>query len=259
MKLKRKYTYRPDLPDQRDHYFSPAPADVAAPLPPSVDLRTAMTPIEDQGELGSCTANAAVALAEYQDRKVDGRYSNYSRLFVYYNERVIEGTVGQDSGAQIRDAIKAMAKYGVCLEAEWPYKIAKFKVKPTAAMYKSGAKRKALEYARVNQVQHDICSALVQGFPVEIGFTVYESFESAAVAKSGIVPMPGRAEQVLGGHAVVIVGYDVSTPEAAVVICRNSWGPKWGMKGYFTMPMAYVLNGDLAEDFWIVREFGGIK
>jgi C1A family cysteine protease len=252
-KVKRKYTYRPDLPDQRDHYF--AAVDPAA-LPPRVDLTLGMSKVEDQGQLGSCTANAAVALAEYQDRKSDGHYRNYSRLFVYYNERVLEGTVGQDSGASIRDAIRSMAKCGVCLETEWPYAIAKFKAKPPAAAFKSGAKRKALEYARVNQAQADICSALAAGFPVEIGFTVYESFESAVVAKTGIVPMPGRDEQALGGHAVVIVGYDVA---AKTVTCRNSWGSGWGMKGYFTMPFDYVLNPDLAEDFWVVRQFQGIK
>lgn len=253
--MKRRYTYRPDLPDQRDHYFVPRSLPEAG-LPAVVDLRGAMSKVEDQGQLGSCTANAAVALVEYLDRRGDGHYRNYSRLFVYYFERVLEGTVGQDAGAFIRDAVKALAKYGVCYETEWPYAVGKFRVKPSAAALRSAATRKAVEYARVNQAAPDLCDALAQGLPVEFGFTVYTSFESAEVARTGVVPLPGKAEAALGGHAVVIVGYDAA---AQTFLCRNSWGAGWGQAGYFTLPFAYVLDGDLAEDFWVVRRVAQVK
>lgn len=248
----RKYTYRPDLPDKRDHYFRPA----LAAYPRFMDLRSSMTKIEDQGDLGSCTANAAVALAEYLDFRKDRRYRNCSRLFVYYNERVLEGTVGQDSGAYIRDAIKAMAKWGLCTETAWPYAINKFRARPPAACFTAAAKHKALDYQRVNQTLDELCSAIAEGFPVEFGFSVYESFETDAVARTGMVPVPQAGEALLGGHAVAIAGYDL---DHGLFICRNSWGRDWGAKGYFYMPVNYVLDGDLAEDFWIVRQFQGIK
>jgi len=247
--VKRKYTYKPDLPDQRDHYFTPNPSVIA---PPRVDLRSEMTPVEDQGNLGSCTANAVVGLIEHVDKvAANPHYQNYSRFFVYYNERRLEGTISQDSGAYIRDAIKAMAKWGVCPELLWPYKI-----KPGAALYRDAAKRKALEYLRVNQVHSEIQSALAEGFPVQIGFSVYESFESPEVARTGTVPMPKTTEQLLGGHSVVLVGYNTID---GTYLARNSWGRDWGVRGYFTFPFEYVVNTDLAEDFWIVKRFAGVS
>jgi C1A family cysteine protease len=173
-----------------------------------------------------------------------------SRLFIYYNERVIEGTVNSDSGAQIRDGIKVVVKEGDCPESEWPYNIAKFTNKPSASCYKDARKHRAVQYQRLVQNANQLKGCLASGYPFVYGFTVYDSFESQQVAKTGIVPMPAPGEQVLGGHAVVAVGYDDSQQR---FIVRNSWGTTWGMKGYFSVPYAYLTDANLSSDFWTVR------
>ena len=250
--MKRKYNWHPDLPDHRDYAFAPK---AGITITDSTDLRPHMTPVEDQKSLGSCTANAGVALVEYLDKLNDGHYHNYSRLFLYYNERALRGETKVDSGAYIRDVCKALANQGVCTETLWKYTLSQFATKPSAKAYADGAKRKALQYMRVNQDSTSIRTALAQGLPVIFGFSVYDSFESAAVAKTGIVPMPGPNESLLGGHAVAIVGHD---DKLSRYVVRNSWGTGWGMKGYFTMPYDYVHNGNLAEDFWVLQKVNSL-
>jgi C1A family cysteine protease len=176
-----------------------------------------------------------------------------SRLFVYYNERVIENTITSDSGAQLRDGIKTLAKQGVCLEKMWPYVISHFENKPTKACYTNAAQHIILSYQRI-QTLNDMKTCLAAGYPFVFGFTVYESFESAEVAKTGVVPMPAPHEKVVGGHAVVAVGYDDA---AQRVIVRNSWGPTWGQAGYFTMPYDYITSPKLAADMWTIRREEG--
>ncbi len=245
-----KYGWKRDLPDQRDYQLSLEGVDVAT-LPELVDLRPGMPVIWDQGQLGSCTAHAIGAAAEYDQKK---RHPNWdfmpARLFIYYNERLVEGTVGSDSGASIRDGVKVLNKYGVCKETLWPYDIAKFAKKPTAVCYKNGLIHQSLKYTSVPQTEVGIKSVLASGLPVIIGFTVYESFESEEVAKTGIVPMPAKREQVLGGHAVLVVGYDTAKK---MYLVRNSWGEGWGLAGYFYMPEAYLYNPNLSDDFWVVN------
>ncbi|MGD0236095.1 MAG: C1 family peptidase [Syntrophorhabdales bacterium] len=221
-------------------------------LPSSVDLRPTCPAVADQGNLGSCTANALAGAMEFLMLKDQKPYADLSRLFIYYNERVIEGTVDQDSGAMIRDGIKTLADQGVCTEALWPYDISRFTVKPTDACYQEALKYKVTLYARLNVID-EMRTCLADGFPFVFGFTVYESFESQDVANTGVVPMPGTNEQVLGGHAVVGVGYDDSQKR---FIVRNSWGNAWGMKGYFTIPYDYLANRDLSDDFWAIRAGG---
>ena len=237
-----------DLPDHRDFLYS-AIRPIPAKLPASVDLRPSCPPIEDQGQLGSCTANALVGALEFLEIKDKMPLVDLSRLFVYYNERVIEHTVQSDAGAQLRDGIKTLAKLGVCTEKKWPYIIAKFKVKPTPACYKEALQHQITDYHRLTTLD-DMRSCLADGYPFVFGFTVYESFETQEVAQTGVVPMPQRTERMLGGHAVVAVGYD-DTQKRFIV--RNSWGTGWGMQGYCTMPYAYVANPSLAADFWTVR------
>jgi C1A family cysteine protease len=174
-----------------------------------------------------------------------------SRLFIYYNERVIEGTVTSDSGAQIRDGIKTINKQGVCPEADWPYDIAKFAVKPPASAYQVAAKNESVNYQRISRMLAQMKGCLAEGYPWAFGFTVYSSFESQTVAQTGMVPIPSPGEQVMGGHAVLCVGYDDSQQR---FIARNSWGPGWGIKGYFMMPYAYLLDENLSDDFWRVRQ-----
>jgi C1A family cysteine protease len=173
-----------------------------------------------------------------------------SRLFIYYNERVIEGTVKSDSGAQIRDGIKVVTKEGDCPETEWPYVITKFTNKPTAQCYKDALKYKAVQYQRVAQNVNQMKGCLASGYPFVYGFTVYESFESKNVAKTGVVPMPASGEKILGGHCVLAVGYDDSQQR---FLARNSWGTDWGLQGYFTVPYAYLTDPNLSSDFWTIR------
>ncbi|HYB40436.1 MAG TPA: C1 family peptidase, partial [Candidatus Methylomirabilis sp.] len=233
-----------------DHLYS-APFAMLGPLAPHVDLTSSCPPVYDQGQLGSCTANAIGAAIQFDQMKEKlPDVFTPSRLFIYYNERVIEGTVQSDSGAQIRDGIKSVAKQGGCPEKLWPYDIAKFTDKPSAACYTEAAKHRVVSYQRVAQNANQMKGCLASGFPFVFGFTVYESFESDAVAKTGQVPMPAHGEQVLGGHAVMAVGYDDHAQRFTV---RNSWGTGWGHKGYFTIPYAYLLDRGLSSDFWTLR------
>jgi|YelNatPaOPRAMG01_1025707.scaffolds.fasta_scaffold56367_3 C1A family cysteine protease len=242
-----KYGWIPQRPDHRDRLFS---LSQPIALPEVVDLRSQMPPIYDQGQLGSCTANAIGAAVQFAHKKQFGQDLMPSRLFIYYNERAMEGTIRYDSGAQIRDGIKSVNKQGVCPETDWPYIISKFKTKPLKKCYSEALKDKVVQYSVVPQTLNDMKSCLASGYPIIGGFSVYQSFESDQVAKTGIVPMPGKNESQLGGHAIDIVGYDDSKQ---CFIIRNSWSDKWGILGYCYMPYEYWTNPGLASDFWTIR------
>jgi C1A family cysteine protease len=244
-----RYGWKPDLPDHRDKLYHGAHLTLL-PLPRSVDLRSQCPPVVDQGTLGSCTANALAGAIGFLDIKNQIQFYPFSRLFIYYNERAIEDTIRQDSGAQIRDGIKTLNKQGVCLEVNWPYDINKFTKKPSDKCYMSAKYHEAVTYQRI-EAFNDMKKCLASGFPFVFGFSVYDSFESDRVAHTGIVPMPDPNEHVLGGHAVMAVGYDDSKQ---VMIVRNSWGTVWGMKGYFTLPYNYIGNNNLADDMWFISK-----
>jgi C1A family cysteine protease len=246
------YGWTPDLPDQRDHLYA-APPPILGQLPPSTDLTSSCPPVYDQGQLGSCTANAIAAAIEFDRLKQKLPDIVPSRLFIYYNEREMEGTVNSDSGAQIRDGIKSVAQQGVCPEQEWPYDISKFTQKPPVKAYPDALTDRAVSYQRVLQNLTQMRGCLASGYPFVFGFTVYTSFESPEVAKTGHAPLPTPGEQQIGGHAVTAVGYDDSKQW---MIVRNSWGPGWGMKGYFTLPYSYLSQSSLAADFWTIRLVG---
>jgi C1A family cysteine protease len=245
---KRGYGWVPDLPDHRDIMYS-AVRKVPAELPAKVDLRAQCSPVEDQGQLGSCTGNALAGALEFLEKKDGVPFKDVSRLFIYYNERVIEHSVKSDSGAMIRDGIKTLAKQGACSEKSWPYLISKFSVKPTAACYKEAGQHQITSYQRI-EVLDEMRTCLADGYPFVFGFTVYESFESQQVANTGAVQMPKSSEKVVGGHAVLAVGYDDKEKR---FIVRNSWGANWGIKGYFTIPYAYLADRNLSDDLWTIR------
>jgi len=229
------YGWIPDLPDQRDVAYR-AVYRVPPKLPAKVDLLAGCSPIEDQGNLGSCTANALVGALEFLELKEQQPLLDLSRLFVYYNERVIEHSTRTDAGAMLRDGIKSLAKLGVCAEESWPYVVAQFAKKPNAACYAQAKKHTITSYQRLGTLA-EMRACLAEGFPFVFGFSVYESFESTAIARTGTVNLPNPRERLIGGHAVCAVGYDDKSQR---FIVRNSWGTGWGQKGYFTMPYAYV-------------------
>jgi len=245
-----RYGWVADLPDQRDFRYAAARATVAQ-LPPRVDLTAQCPPVYDQGQLGSCTANAIGAAFEFEQDK-QSRPSDFmpSRLFIYYNERTIENTVGSDSGAQIRDGIKSVNQQGVCPENLWPYDIARFTQKPPDSCFQAAQKHLVMSYHRVPRDIQQMKGCLAEGYPFVLGFTVYESFESPDVARTGILNMPAATEKEVGGHAVVAVGYDDAQARFRI---RNSWGTGWGQAGYFTMPYQYLQDENLSDDFWTIR------
>ena len=244
------YGWQPDLPDHRDFLYS-AIAPKIRRLPPRVDLTAGCSRVEDQGRLGSCTANALVGALEFLEKRDRVRFRNLSRLFVYYNERAIEGTVDQDGGALLRDGIKSLAKLGVCAEEHWPYRVShgRFKKKPPRSCYTAAKEHRIISYHRLNTLV-EMRTCLADGYPFVFGFTVYSAFESEAVARSGILHLPKRGEEVEGGHAVMAAGYNDSQERFLI---RNSWNTDWGMKGYFTMPYAYLSDRNLSDDFWTIR------
>ncbi len=240
------YDPKRDLPSHQDNFLLVAHPSVAKTFPKQKFL-TDLPPVYDQGQLGSCTANAIAAAHEYEQIKQNESSFTPSRLFIYYNERVMENTIKQDAGAQIRDGVKSISKLGVCPENNWTYNIKKFKTKPTKSCYKYALDHLALKYESVNQTEQDIKACLANGYPVIFGFSVYESFESDIVAKTGELNLPKKGEKLLGGHAVLCIGYDDNSKR---FIIRNSWGQDWGLSGYFTMPYSYMTNKKLSSDFW---------
>lgn len=249
------FGWKRDLPDIRDVKLDlravAKARGVKATLPTSVDLRDSgfSPPVYDQGQLGSCTANAIGGAFEYEQKRQG--LSDYlpSRLFIYYNERVIENTVNEDSGAQIRDGMKAVAKLGVPHETLWPYAddARTFKKKPSTAAFADGLKHQCITYAKVAQTVTQIKTALAAGLPVVFGFSVYESFEDTG-DNGMVIPDQG---QIIGGHAVCIWGYRTikNVPYAVV---RNSWASGWGDGGYCYFPLAWLCDTQNASDFWAI-------
>lgn len=241
----------PDRPDPRDHIKALTIEEAATPLPDHHSLRSKMPPVYDQGQLGSCTANAIGGCVQYQqlkEKEAEGQEVP-SRLFIYWNERDIEGTTQSDSGAQIRDGMKVIGSIGAPAEVDWPYDINKFTVKPPANAFSDALKYTA-KYGRVAQSSHSFMASTYFGRPVVFGFTVFESFEE--IGSDGIMPMPRiNREEVLGGHAVMIIGYKNINNQLYFEV-RNSWGPEWGDSGYFWMPATYAIDPSYCSDFWHV-------
>ncbi|MCX5686476.1 MAG: C1 family peptidase [Candidatus Omnitrophica bacterium] len=240
--MMHSYGWLPDIPDQRDYLYGAIRPVIR--LPDKVDLRDLCSAVENQGDLGSCTAQALAGNIEFLDNKLDALYTDVSRLFIYYNERALIDTIEYDSGASLRDGIKTLKNDGVCHEENWPYLISKFDKKPPKKCYAEAKQHLVQSYHRIHTLG-EMFTCLAEGYPFVFGFTVYESFESAKVKKTGVVNMPKKGEVALGGHAVMAIGYDKAKKRFLV---RNSWG----IDGYFTMPFEYLET--LAEDFWTIRK-----
>jgi len=245
------YGWRPQLPDRRDLKFTPG----STQLPPHFDLRDHyhFGPILNQGNLGSCTANSIAEAFQFNEIKQGYGQAEFdpSRLFIYYNERKMEGSIGTDAGAALRDGFKSINSTGICSEELWPYNIDRFADEPPRECYDQARTEKVLKYRKVSQTVDAMRHALFDEHqPICFGFTVYDSFESAEVKESGIMPMPAAGEKVQGGHAVLCVGFD---DESKRFIVRNSWGEDWGQAGYFTMPYEFISDPDSASDFWIIE------
>lgn len=255
------FGWHPDLPDFRDWAVD---AETKSPLagllsaiepPPSIDLREFCSPIENQGRLGSCTAQAGVGLVELLEKKDLGKHVNGSRLFVYKTTRNLLGWEG-DRGAYVRTTLKALAKFGVCPEDYWPYNVDDFDDEPTAFCYAYASTARALRYFRVDHAGKDRPSVLLtikkllsKQFPVIFGYPIYVFGDL-----DGHIRMPQEGDRLKGGHAVLAVGYDdnrdIDGYKGALLI-RNSWGVGWGDKGYGWLPYGYVLD-HLAQDFWTI-------
>lgn len=246
--MEYKFGWIPDTPDTRDIYFQ---TPLTVPEVPYVDLRPVVDiPIWQQGKLGACTAFAVAFCDEFVMRKNLNKWQfSPSRLFIYYEERVAMGTTLVDSGAMIRDGMRVLNKIGTCPEYMWKYSDnnINYRIRPWPKCYQSAKLHRTTAYARVPQNEAAIKNVLVQGYPIAFGFMVYDSFMK--VNSTGMVPMPDPQEHPLGGHAVVLVGYDNSK---RVYICRNSWGSGWGDRGYFYLPYDYVHDNAYADDFWTI-------
>ena len=272
--VKRSYKYKPDIESGsstwiREHsalkvsHITHANSHLKAlNLPTAFDVRTLDPKFPapyDQGSLGSCTANALAALVQY-DNDIEGRPSDTpSRLFICFNERSIEGSVYEDSGASLSTGIRTLHESGVCKETLWPYNISQFRTRPSKAAFLDALNNVDLDenYTSVDHIDQSLSAIKyvlgVSHRPFVFGIQIFESFESQQVARTGIVPMPKPGEQCLGGHAVLAVGYD---DHKGTLTVRNSWGENWGDHGYFHLPYGYATNPNLALDFWTISKIG---
>jgi C1A family cysteine protease len=207
-------------------------------------------PILDQGELGSCVWNAIASANRYTQAEQKIETWTCSRLFGYYETRKRMDMINEDSGCVIRDAFKVINKVGAIPEREWPYNIEAFTSKPDERCYRHAAKHQSIVYARVPQNLFSLKAVLFEGYPVVFGFMVYESIDDPDVVKTGRIPMPHKKERALGGHAVLMVGWD---DDMKCFLVQNSWGTGWGDGGFCWLPFKYATNLDLASDFWTLK------
>ena len=243
--------WRRDYHDSRDHKYVSRITLQEYHTRYVSSLSLNMPPIINQGNLGSCTANGiatAIRFCEIKEKLEDT--SLRSRLFIYYNEREMEGTVSSDAGAQIRDGIKSINKVGACSEELYPYDISVFTQKPPEECYTEAKKHRVLKYERVNQKLDDIKSVLKEGYPIVFGFAVYNSIRNPDVIETGEIPDPVEGDQMVGGHCVILCGFDDEKKKFEI---QNSWGEEWGNKGHGYLSYDYILNSRLASDFWYLR------
>lgn len=246
------YGTKKDRFDRRDHVYEP-PARLKGKLPPKVDLRPLMPPVYNQRHLNSCSAQAIAAALWFESRHHHDkpRHSSPSRLFIYFNERAIEGILPHNGPVSLRSGYKTVARDGVCSEPLWPYDVRRFRRRPPARCQKIATEHKAIRYMRLERSLADMRACLAEQRPFTFGFNIHKTFKSELVKKTGVVPIPTPHDKVLGGHAMLVVGY---LDDSRHFIVRNSWGPTWGDRGYCYVPYQCMLDDDLAWDFWTVTK-----
>lgn len=248
--MKRHHGTGRDRPSALDWKYRPSPA-IARRLPLVVDLRRHCPPIYDQLHLNSCSAHALAAAFRFDDIK-EGRPDDPapSRLFIYYNERVVANVVADNAPVGLRDGYRAIARFGACAEPMWPYAVRRFRRKPTPACYRSALGHRAIEYFRLDRALWKLRACLAAAYPFVFGLAVHRSTLSRAVKRTGVVPVPTRRDAFVGGHAVLAVGYRLADRQC---IIRNSWGRSWGDGGYGYLPFEFVASSALTWDFWTMR------
>ncbi len=277
MKTNKKLGWLKDYADIRD--FSPehnkvkpmltkikkTPLSLSSSIPAKIDLRNLCSPVEDQEDIGSCTAQAGVGLIEYFENRAYNKFLDASRLFLYKVTRNYLQMEG-DTGAFLRSTIAAMALFGVPPEKYWPYNTLDFDIEPPGFCYSFAQNYKSIKYFRLDllspsdsNILQRIRKFLSIGFPAMFGFTVFDSIEQAD-KNEGQIPFPNaETDKVAGGHAVVAVGYDdkkeikhekSKQKSTGAFLIRNSWGTNWGEDGYGWLPYDYLLKWNLASDWW---------
>ncbi len=248
--VKRKYGYKPFKEDKRDYKLRTTNPTIYATLPPKVDLRSFVPEVLNQEDFNSCTANA-LSIAMRITRRIQNLPDmRTSRLFIYYNERLLEGDVDQDNGAELRDGAKVIASYGAPNEDIWQYVDTNLYLEPIKQAYETAVQNEAKTYLQVEQTLNEMKLCLHEGYPFVFGAILFPEFESDAVAANGMVPMPTGNEQPIGGHAITCVGYNDSKK---VWIVLNSWGDQWGDHGYCYFPYDYLTNPNLCLELWTIR------
>lgn len=251
----KKLGWKPGLPDIRDHKFSVHVSKLydAGSLPSSADVAKPINWIYNQEEESSCVFNSGASLIRHARIRLNLPEIHPSRNFGYYETRKLEGDVNQDGGAEIRDGLQIASNIGYVAESEWGYSNNTLFTSPPSKLIQEAANHRVQQYTSIEQTREGLQTALSMGFAVQFGMTVYQSMMSNEVAKTGQVPMPqGPSDQVVGGHAVLLVGYDNHSQKYRVM---NSWGYDWGKYGYFYLPYQYVESTDLASDFYTINSF----
>jgi C1A family cysteine protease len=248
----RPYGWLPDRPDERDFLLREHPKFGAVRQPLILDLRQTpfSPPVYDQGQMGSCVGNSTARMFRFMHRKLGLGDLDPARMFIYNEARIKENSLGSDSGAMIADALAVLGKIGVCEESKFPYTTRNLYKKPGTAALTAAKKHLAITRWRINNL-NEMLQCLADGFPCVFGFTVYSSFESDKVARTGVMPMPQKGDSNVGGHAIEVEGYNKNVKR---LLIANSWGTVWGQKGFFEMPFDYVdAKQNLWDDAWTIR------
>jgi len=241
--------WHPGRPHVGDKWLRFYPKQLAA-LPTTNARFSTLSPIWNQGQAGSCTAHGILRGYHFAAKKAGADVPMLSRLMLYFDERSIEGTTAQDAGAAISDGLATISKQGVCPESEWPYDLNHLYDAPPSQCYADAVKHEALDHAQVQVDLNQVKGVLAAGYPVIVGFTCYESLESATTAASGIVPLPGNFERQIGGHCVCLNGF--WDDNQGLIGFDNSWGTSWGKSGSGFFPYQWF-NQNLMSDFWVIH------